>query len=124
MGRLEKAIKKQDAKRKEHCRSNSDSDSEYGIKLGSIGKVQINLGESIKKTKFTPPSPMKASTLNIFASKNNDMCQTSVSNADDITVTQLWWSCRGKSIGHGWEVTQHGQAQPYSWLSTIVNLQV
>ncbi len=31
---------------------------------------------------------------------------------------------QAKSIGCGWEVTQHGQAQPYSWLITIVRLQV
>ncbi len=40
---------------------------------------------NIIKTKFTPPSPMKA-TLNIIASNTNDVCPTSVSNADDITV--------------------------------------
>ncbi len=47
-----------------------------------IGAVVINLGETVKKTKFTPPSPMKA-TPNIVASKNNGiMCLTSASNAD------------------------------------------
>jgi hypothetical protein len=54
--------------------------------LGSIRKVVINLEETIKKTKFTPPSPMKA-TPNTVASNTNDMCQTSVSNTDDVTVT-------------------------------------
>jgi hypothetical protein len=62
--------------------------------LGSIGKVVINLGETSKKTKFTPPSPMKATT-NIVASNNNDMCLMLVSNADDITAMP---SCQNKEL--------------------------
>jgi hypothetical protein len=54
--------------------------------LGSIGKVVIYSGETVKKTKFSPPSPMKA-TLNLVANDKNDLCPTSVSNVDHITVT-------------------------------------
>ncbi len=53
--------------------------------MGSIGKIAINLGETFKKTKFTPLSPMKA-TPNTIASDTNDACPTSVSNADEVTV--------------------------------------
>jgi hypothetical protein len=53
--------------------------------LGSIGKVEINLRETCKKTKFTPPSPMKA-TLAIAGSDSDDDCLTSFSNDDDVTV--------------------------------------
>ncbi len=38
------------------------------------------------KTKFTPPSWMKA-IPNIVASNNDDVCPTSVSNTHDISVT-------------------------------------
>ncbi len=54
--------------------------------MGSIGRVVINLGETIKKTKFTPPSQIKA-TPNIIANNNDGMCLSSVSCVDDITVT-------------------------------------
>ncbi len=41
------------------------------------------LGETIKKTKFTPPSPIKA-TLTTITRNADDMSMPSVSNADDI----------------------------------------
>ncbi len=53
--------------------------------MGSIGKVVINLVETVKKTKFIPPSSIKA-TPNIITSNNNDLCLISVSNADDVAV--------------------------------------
>ncbi len=51
--------------------------------MSSTRKVEINLGETVKKTKFTPPSPMKATPTNI-ASNPDDLCPTSLSNADII----------------------------------------
>jgi hypothetical protein len=39
--------------------------------LGSIEKIAINLGETIKKNKFTPPCPIKA-TLTPIASNQDD----------------------------------------------------
>jgi hypothetical protein len=39
--------------------------------LGSIGKIEINLRETCKKTKFTPPSPIKA-YLTIAESDSDD----------------------------------------------------
>jgi hypothetical protein len=50
--------------------------------LGSIGKIDIKLGESIKKTKFIPPSPIKA-TPKVIASDKSGMCLASFSNAGD-----------------------------------------
>jgi hypothetical protein len=54
--------------------------------LVSIGKVVINLGETCKKTKFTPPSPIKA-TPNDITSNKKYLSMTSVSNGDDVTMT-------------------------------------
>ena len=60
LDKLEKVTKKKDTKKQKHCRRDSDSGSKQGIGLGSIGKIVINLGETSKKTNFTPPSPVKA----------------------------------------------------------------
>ncbi len=54
--------------------------------MDSTRKLDIKLGETIKKTKCTPPSPIKA-TLTTIASNSNDISTTSVSNADDIMMT-------------------------------------
>ncbi len=53
--------------------------------MGSTRKVEINLGETVKKTKFTPPSLIKA-TPTIIANDPNDVCPMSFSNADDIML--------------------------------------
>ncbi len=45
----------------------------------------INLGKTIKKTKITPPSPIKE-TPTLTASYQDDICPTSVSNAGDIML--------------------------------------
>jgi hypothetical protein len=47
--------------------------------LGSIGKVEIKLGETVIKTKFTPPSLIEA-TPNVIASNHSDVCPTQFSN--------------------------------------------
>ncbi len=54
--------------------------------MGSTRKVEYNLGETIKKTKVTPPSPIKATPTNIV-SNPDDVCTMSVSNANDVTLT-------------------------------------
>ncbi len=54
--------------------------------MGSIGKVVITLGETRKKTKFTPPSPTKA-TPNDITSDENYLSMTSVSKGDDVSMT-------------------------------------
>jgi hypothetical protein len=54
--------------------------------LGSTRKVETKLEETVKKTKFTPPSPMKATPPTI-ASNPDDRSTTSVSNADDVMMT-------------------------------------
>jgi hypothetical protein len=56
--------------------------------LGSTRKVEINLGETVKKMRFTPPSPIKA-TPNTIASNSDDVSTTSVSNAGDVMTTSL-----------------------------------
>ncbi len=54
--------------------------------MGSIGNLDINLRETYKKQKFTPPSPIKA-TPTIAESDSDDECLTSFSDDDDGTVT-------------------------------------
>ena len=85
MDKLEKAIKKKDTKKRKRRRGNSDSDFEQGIGSGSIGKVVINLREPCKKTQFTPPSPIKATTK-VVTGKGNDLGLTSASNKGDATM--------------------------------------
>ncbi len=46
----------------------------------------VKLGETIKNTSFTPPSPMKATPTTI-ASNSNDLSTASVSKAGDIMMT-------------------------------------
>jgi hypothetical protein len=79
-------IKKKDTKKRKHRCSDSDSDSEYGIGSGSIGKVVLTLGETRKKIKFTPPSPIKA-TPNDITSNKKYLSMTSVSDGDDVLMT-------------------------------------
>ncbi len=54
--------------------------------MGSIGKIAVNLGETVKKTKFTPSSLIKA-TPTLIASNQDDACLTSFSDAGDVTMT-------------------------------------
>jgi hypothetical protein len=53
--------------------------------LGSTRRV-IKLGETIKNTSYTPPSPMKATPTSI-ASDSNDVSTASVSKASDVMMT-------------------------------------
>ncbi len=52
----------------------------------STRKIETKLGETIKKTKFTPPSPIKAAPTTI-ASNPDDVSTTSVSNTADAMMT-------------------------------------
>jgi hypothetical protein len=52
--------------------------------LGSTRKL-VKLGESAKKTKFTPPSPIKATPTTI-ASNSDDVSMASVSNSGDVMM--------------------------------------
>jgi hypothetical protein len=52
--------------------------------LGSTRKV-IKLGEIVKITSYTPPSPMKA-TPTIIASDSNEVSTASVSEAGDVMM--------------------------------------
>ncbi len=54
--------------------------------MGVTRKLDIKLGETIKKTKFTPSSPIKA-TPNTIASNSDDVSTASVSKAGDVTMT-------------------------------------
>ena len=54
--------------------------------MGSTRKVETKLGETVEKTKFTPPSLIEAIPTTI-ASNPDDRSTTSVSNADDVMMT-------------------------------------
>jgi hypothetical protein len=54
--------------------------------LSCTKKLDIKLEETIKKTKVTPPSLIKATPTTI-ASDSDDVSATSVSNADDVMMT-------------------------------------
>jgi hypothetical protein len=54
--------------------------------LGSTRKIELNLGETIKKAKFTPPSPIKATPTTV-ASDSDEVSTLSVSNAGDVAMT-------------------------------------
>ncbi len=53
--------------------------------MGSTRKVETKLGETIKKTKFTTPSLIKATPTTI-ASDPDDVSTASVSNAYDVMM--------------------------------------
>jgi hypothetical protein len=53
--------------------------------LGSTWQVGTKLGETIKKGKFTPPSPIKATPTTV-TSNPDDLSTTTVSNADDVMM--------------------------------------
>ncbi len=53
--------------------------------MGSTRKV-IKLGETVKNTSYTPPSPMKATPTSI-ASDSDDVSIVSVSKASDVMMT-------------------------------------
>ncbi len=53
--------------------------------MGSTRKLD-KLGETVEKTKFNPPSPIKA-TPTIIASSSDDVSTMSVSNAGDAMMT-------------------------------------
>ncbi len=54
--------------------------------MGRIVKIAINLGETVKKTKFTPPSLIKA-TPTLITSNWDDVCPMSFSNDGDVRLT-------------------------------------
>ncbi len=54
--------------------------------MGSNRKVELNLRETVKKTKFTPPSQIKATPTTI-TSNSDDASTTSVRNAGDVMMT-------------------------------------
>ncbi len=53
--------------------------------MSSIEKVETTLEETIKKTKFTPPSLIKATPM-LITSDQDDICLTSFSDAGDVML--------------------------------------
>ncbi len=78
-------MEKSEKKGKKHCYEDSNSDSEQEVGLGSTRKV-IKLGETVKNTSYTPPSPIKATPTSI-ASESNDVSTASVSEAGEVMMT-------------------------------------
>jgi hypothetical protein len=86
LDKLKRAITKPSTKLKKRRKDNSDFDSKYRIRLDSIGKSIMNLAETAKMTKFTPPSPIKA-TPTLIARNQDDVCLKSFRDAGDIMMT-------------------------------------
>ncbi len=86
LDKLEKTLKKTSPKSKKNCRIDSNSDSKWEIGSGSNSKLGLNLGETVKRSMFTPPSPIKATPTKI-ASNQGDVHPESFSNADDNMLT-------------------------------------
>ena len=87
MDKLAKAIKKQDAKRGNTSVAIVIPTQDWEMGQVAYGeKVIINFGETCKKTNFTSPSPIKATTKVVTCDRNN-LCLMSVSNDDDVTMT-------------------------------------
>jgi hypothetical protein len=83
--KLEKELKKSGKKGQKRRHEDSNSNSEYGVGLGSTRKI-VKLGETVVQKSLTPPSPMKATPTTI-ASKSNDVSTASVSKAGDVMMT-------------------------------------
>ncbi len=92
--KLEKALKKSGKKGQKCHYKDSDSNSEYGVGLGSTRKV-IEIGETITNMSYTPPSPIKATPTSI-ASNSDDVSTASVSKAGDVMMTSS--SQKGKLL--------------------------
>jgi hypothetical protein len=58
--KLEKTLKKASHKSKKCSRDNSGSDSKWETGLGSTRELRFNLEKAIKRSMFTPPSPIIA----------------------------------------------------------------
>ncbi len=85
MDKLEKTLKKAFLKSKKCCRDNSNSDSKSEIGLGSTRKLGLNLEKAVKWSKFTLPSPIKATHTEI-ACGHNVAHPVTFCNADDIML--------------------------------------
>ena len=59
--------------------------------MGSTKKLR-KLGETVKITSYTPPSPIKATPTSI-ASKSDDISTTAVSEAGDVMMTSSDQNC-------------------------------
>jgi hypothetical protein len=71
LDKLEKTLKKASKKSKKCQYEDSNSNSEWGVGLSSTRKVEFNLGETIKKMKVTPLSPIKATPTNIASNPDD-----------------------------------------------------
>ncbi len=91
---LEKTLKIASRKSEKRRRDDSNSDSKSEIGSGSTRKLGLNLEETIKRSKFTPPSPIKATPTEI-TSNQDDARPALISNADDV---MLMSSSQGKEV--------------------------
>jgi hypothetical protein len=82
--KLEKALKTSGKRGKKRRYEDSYSNSKQEVGSGSTRKI-IKLGETIKNTSNTPPSPIKATPTSI-ASKPYDVSTASVSEAGDVMM--------------------------------------
>ncbi len=82
LDKLEKTLKKASHKSKKRRREDSNSDSEWEIGSGSTRKLGLNLEKAIKRSKFTPPSLIKATPSELTSNSNIVSNQQIASNQD------------------------------------------
>ncbi len=83
-------MKKSGKKGKKCCYEDSNSNSELGVGLGSTTKV-IKLGETVKNTSYTPPTPMKATPTSI--------CSRPVGSLQAVKIGSMTCLVEATSIG-------------------------
>ncbi len=85
MEKLEKTLKKASLKSKKRHRDDINSDSKQDIGLGSTRKLGLNLEKAVKRSKFTPASPIKSTPTEI-ASNQDVIHPATFSDADDVML--------------------------------------
>ncbi len=83
--KLKKALKKSGKEAKKRQYKDSNSNSKWGVGLGTSTRKLVKLEITVEKSKFTHPSPIK-STPTTITRDCNDLSTTSVSNAGDVMM--------------------------------------
>jgi hypothetical protein len=81
--KLEKTLKKASFNSKKRHRDDSNSNSKWNFGSGSTRKLELNLENTVKCSKFTPPSPIKA-TPSELASNSNIISNWKIASNQDI----------------------------------------
>ncbi len=89
LDKLEKTLKKASHKSKKCHKDDSSSDSKWEIGLGSTRKLGLNLEKAVIRSKFTPPSLIKATPSELASNSNVVSNQKIISNQDIVHPVTL-----------------------------------